>query len=377
MSYLELLTEFHGFLREKKLEGTKISALIAHDNIPEEILDVMGFYPLKMIFAGNDDLMNISQDYLPPSTCSFAQSCIGLFKSKPSGFNFLELIDFIVLSNHCVSDICTSEIISKYFNIPRIDFYVPYTHSVESVKYYKLEVIEFIRQLEKISGKKLDDNELIKSLKKFNQFKKNLQQINSLDIIGSKKLKILQKAILFGPEYNNELEKVIYNAKNSNRSNQNSKLLIFTGCSLFIGDYLIHLIEEADGNIIFYDTWIGNNYAHQIFDEADFEGINDPLDLITSRFKNNTLGDHTVPNFVENKVDSIKKIVMDVREKYNKDVGVVNHIIKFCDHFSLHQATFKQKLQENNIPVLNLERDYSRANKGQLSTRIEAFMEMM
>ena len=40
-------------------------------------------------------------------------------------------------------------------------------------------------------------------------------------------------------------------------------------------------------------------------------------------------------------------------------------------------AHLKNQLQEKGIRVLNLERDYSKANRGQLSTRIEAFLEMM
>ncbi|NHJ24412.1 MAG: 2-hydroxyacyl-CoA dehydratase [Candidatus Lokiarchaeota archaeon] len=38
---------------------------------------------------------------------------------------------------------------------------------------------------------------------------------------------------------------------------------------------------------------------------------------------------------------------------------------------------FKENLQKYGIQVLNLERDYSRANRGQISTRIEAFLEMI
>jgi len=38
---------------------------------------------------------------------------------------------------------------------------------------------------------------------------------------------------------------------------------------------------------------------------------------------------------------------------------------------------FKNGLQEKGIQVLNLERDYSRAIRGQLTTRIEAFLEMI
>ena len=44
---------------------------------------------------------------------------------------------------------------------------------------------------------------------------------------------------------------------------------------------------------------------------------------------------------------------------------------------SLMSSFFKNKLQEKGIQVLNIERDYSRANRGQLSTRIEAYLEMI
>ncbi|MDX1798991.1 MAG: 2-hydroxyacyl-CoA dehydratase family protein [Candidatus Lokiarchaeia archaeon] len=108
MDNVELLSEYASFLIEKKEKGKKIIAFISHDNIPEELLDAAGFVPLRLIFAGNDDLMDASHDYLPPSTCAFAQSCIGLYSLKLSQYNFLDLVDYFIVSNHCVSDICTS-----------------------------------------------------------------------------------------------------------------------------------------------------------------------------------------------------------------------------------------------------------------------------
>jgi len=48
MSNLELLSEFHGFLKEKKQEGKKIIAFMGHDNIPEELVDAAGFFPLNI-----------------------------------------------------------------------------------------------------------------------------------------------------------------------------------------------------------------------------------------------------------------------------------------------------------------------------------------
>ncbi|MFW9938126.1 MAG: 2-hydroxyacyl-CoA dehydratase family protein [Candidatus Thorarchaeota archaeon] len=378
MNDLELLSDFSLFLKEKKQQGFKIIAFLAHDNIPEELLDAAGFFPLRLIFGGNDDLMNASHDYLPPSTCAFAQTCIGLFSIKPNQFTFLDLIDYFIISNHCVTDICASEIISKYNNIPRLNFYVPYINSRNSSQYYKLELTGLKLKLEELISKKIEDESIINSIKKYNNFKKKLSEVNSLEISGSLKLKIIQKAILYGPDFLTELEKSIQQLRlNPPEEVNNSKDVLITGCSIFINDYLIDLIEEGGANIVFFDTWVGNHYYAQILEDPLINSIKDPLDLFVHRFEKNKNSDHSVPYFLENKLSIIEEYYRKYKEKTGKELGIINHIIKFCDHISLMSSYLKERLQKKGIKVLNLERDYSRANRGQLSTRIEAFLEMM
>jgi benzoyl-CoA reductase/2-hydroxyglutaryl-CoA dehydratase subunit BcrC/BadD/HgdB len=375
---LELLADYYEYLRKKKAEGKKIIAFMAHDNIPEEMIDAAGFIPLNLIFGGNDDLMNSSHDYLPISTCAFAQSCIGIFSLKPNEFRFLDLIDYFIVSNHCVSNICAAEIIAKYFSISRLNFYISYTQNDNALKYYKLELLDFKHQLETIKGSEIKDNDFLESIKKFNVFKKKLSKVNKLKIGGKEKLNIFQKAMLFGPEFLPEIENFIQN-NNSNQyqDSNNSQDLILTGCSIFIGDYLIDLIEESGGNIVFFDTWIGSNYFSQILQENILNSSMNPIDMLTYRFKNNIYGDHSVPFYLENKVAQLENIVQNYRQKSDRKLAIINHIIKFCDHISIMSTFLKNVLQEKGIQVLNLERDYSRANKGQLLTRIEAFLEMM
>jgi len=379
MEHVELLSEFSINLKDRKeQENKKIVAFMSHDNIPEELLDAAGIIPLRMSFAGSDDLMSASNDYLPASTCSFAQTCIGLYSSKPHHYDFLNLVDYFMVSNHCVSDICASEIITKYFDIPRLNFYIPYTLNSEALQYYKNELLELKKQLEIIIGREILNEDILKSIKKYNQFKKKLSEVQELSILGSQKLEIFQKAILYGPSYLNELEDIINKSKSDPVKVNNIKFdLIFTGCSMFIGDYLINLIEDSGGNIILFDTWIGHSYYSQVFLDEELERIQDPLELLVARFKNNELGDHSVSNFLENKVLQLKNLIDEHEQKTGKKVGVINHIIKFCDHINIFQTFLKERLQEKGIRFLNLERDYSRANRGQLSTRIEAFMEMM
>ncbi|MFX1377330.1 MAG: 2-hydroxyacyl-CoA dehydratase family protein [Promethearchaeota archaeon] len=376
MENLEFLSEYYVFLKGKKEEGKKVIAFISHDNIPEELIDAAGFIPLRMIFAGNDELMDASHDFLPPSTCSFAQSCIGAFSIKPENYRLLELVDYFIISNHCVSDICASEIITKYFNIPPLKFYVSYTKTENSLKYFKLELLDLKEKLENLKGSKIDNHDLYDSILKYNEFKKKLSELGNLSIQGSQKLKILQRALLYGPEYLPQLEDFFHNQSNSQPTN-NSKDILLTGCSIFINDYLNDLIEQGGGNIVFFDTWIGFNYYSQILEDSKIDSSNDSIDLLVSRFKNNIYGDHSVPNFLETKILQIEEFHNNYLKTTGKKVGVINHIIKFCDHMSIMSSHLKNRLQDKGIRVLNLERDYSRANKGQLSTRIEAFLEMI
>ncbi|TFG07597.1 MAG: 2-hydroxyacyl-CoA dehydratase [Promethearchaeota archaeon] len=375
MMDLELSADFHDFLKEQKANGKKIIAFMSHDNIPEELIDAGGFFPLNLIFAGNEQLMNASHDYLPATTCSFAQSCIGLFSLKPRQFQFLELIDYMIISNHCVSNICASEIISKYFSIPRINFYISYTQDENASKYYKLELLNFKKELEEIAGMKIENDEIFKSIQKYNTFKEKLSTLSTMNLNGRKKLEMIQKAILFGPSYLPEIEKFI--EENENKQEVNGKDLILTGCSIFIGDDLIDMIEESGGNIIFFDTWIGNNYYSQKFENGLLNKEKDPIDFLIERFMRNKTGDHSVPFYLENKVAQLEKIYFDYKQKTGKNLAVINHIIKFCDHISIMSAFLKNRLQQKGIFVLNLERDYSKSIRGQMTTRIEAFLEMI
>jgi len=378
MTDLELLTDYSKFLKKKKDEGKKVIAFISHDNVPEELIDAAGFIPLRMIFAGNDELMDASHDYLPPSTCAFAQSCIGAFIVKPSYYSFLDQIDYFIVSNHCVSDIISSEIISKYFNIPRLNFYVSYTKNANSLKYFKIELNDLKKHLEEVIGKQIKDEDILVSIKKYNTFKQKLQEFNELDIPGSVKLSILQRAILFGPSYLTELEENIQNFRTeSSHISTGTKDILFTGCSIFINDFLIELIEEGGGNVVLFDTWIGSNYYSQILDSDLLKSNKDPIELLVHRYKENITGDHSIPNFLENRISQIEKFYHTHQSKTTNPLGVINHIIKFCDHISIMSSTFKIQLQEKGIQVLNLERDYSRSARAALETRVHAFLEML
>jgi benzoyl-CoA reductase/2-hydroxyglutaryl-CoA dehydratase subunit BcrC/BadD/HgdB len=241
-----------------------------------------------------------------------------------------------------------------------------------------LELLDLKQQLEKIRGRNIRKDELYESVLKYNNLKKKISEINKLKIKGSKKLRIFQKAILFGPDSLNELENFLEQNKESSADSSNNLTdILLTGCSIFIGDYLIDLIEEGGGNIVYFDTWVGNNYFSQIFDDETLKKNENPLDLFVIRYKNNIYGDHIIPNYLENKVSQLESIIQEYQNKTGKKLGVILHVLKFCDHVSLYQSFIKKILQEKGFQVLILDRDFSKSSRGQIATRLGAFIEMM
>jgi benzoyl-CoA reductase/2-hydroxyglutaryl-CoA dehydratase subunit BcrC/BadD/HgdB len=57
--------------------------------------------------------------------------------------------------------------------------------------------------------------------------------------------------------------------------------------------------------------------------------------------------------------------------------GVIYASLKFCDTYIYDYPQLKRFLDGEGIPVLRLESDYQDGHAGQLSTRIEAFVEML
>jgi len=66
----------------------------------------------------------------------------------------------------------------------------------------------------------------------------------------------------------------------------------------------------------------------------------------------------------------------DLIKEYNID-GVVYQSFAGCQVYELEQRSVAQHLEKLGIPMLYVEADYSPAQGGQVSTRVEAFIESL
>jgi benzoyl-CoA reductase/2-hydroxyglutaryl-CoA dehydratase subunit BcrC/BadD/HgdB len=57
--------------------------------------------------------------------------------------------------------------------------------------------------------------------------------------------------------------------------------------------------------------------------------------------------------------------------------GIIHYSIQFCQPYIMESIPVEKALEAEDIPCLRVETDYSMEDAGQLSTRIEAFLEVL
>jgi benzoyl-CoA reductase/2-hydroxyglutaryl-CoA dehydratase subunit BcrC/BadD/HgdB len=57
--------------------------------------------------------------------------------------------------------------------------------------------------------------------------------------------------------------------------------------------------------------------------------------------------------------------------------GVIDYTLQFCGLYEMESNAIEKAVRDAGLPVLKITTDYSMEDVGQLSTRVEAFLEML
>jgi benzoyl-CoA reductase/2-hydroxyglutaryl-CoA dehydratase subunit BcrC/BadD/HgdB len=140
--------------------------------------------------------------------------------------------------------------------------------------------------------------------------------------------------------------------------------LLLTGSVLEEADVL-HRIEERGAHVVCDDTCSGEKDLHP---NVDTQGP--PLESLARRM----LQRPPCPRMLGSG-ERIQRVAQ-LAENFGCD-GVVAHTLKFCDLTQADLPRLEKTLTESGIPLLHLEQDSLSEDRGQLATRIQAFMETL
>lgn len=69
-------------------------------------------------------------------------------------------------------------------------------------------------------------------------------------------------------------------------------------------------------------------------------------------------------------------MIKELVDEYKVE-GIIDVVLQSCHPFSVERYQVKKLSEDLKIPYMSIETDYSKTDVGQLTTRIQAFIEML
>jgi len=348
--------------------------------VPDELIYAAGAVPVRLCngFYTDDQ---VGAEFMPAKSCSLVKATLGMLDKK-STLPFADKITDVVLPATCDQKRKSSAMITDMgYQVYNIEV-PPVKESEEARIYWRSSIYKFARSLKQMTGKKITKATLKDALRKVADAQKAFRTLHDLrkeapTVFLGKDLFMVTNAYFFDKIENwtaavykliSELEQ--RKEDNFHATQRRAPRILFTGSpSIFPNLKLPLLIEESGGLIVADETCSSNRMLNDMVavDEWDTENM-------VASIADNYLKPCTCPIFTEN--DDRKRKLINMAKEFAVD-GVVYQAFSGCQVYQMEHNSISKALQEEGVPMLFVESDYSPDDMGQLSTRIEAFIESL
>lgn len=365
------------YCHQKALHKDKVKVGTMCIQIPSEIIYALDGVPIRLCngFYTDDE---IGSDLLPQKSCPLVKASVGLLASK----NLTDRPDMIYSPTTCDQKTKAGSTIEGFgYDVVDVDF--PRTKESEiSREFFRRSIRAFSADLSVKTGKKLSRKKLRASISKISyaqslyhrlsDFRKN----KAVPILGNDMF-LVTNAFFFDKIDNwieatealvRELEQRVKEAVHV--AGKVSPRIVYTGSPPIFPNYKIPLIIEESDAIIVADETCSSNRMFNDRVAVDEWFVNDMVDSLADKY----LKACTCPVFTKND-DRIRRIIELVRS-HSAD-GVIYQAFAGCTVYELEQRSVLEAMEKAGIPILYIESDYSPSQHGQLSTRVEAFVESL
>lgn len=359
------------FIKKSTGKEKNVAYLCAYT--PIEILASADVAHMRILHAGNQDEIIAGEVLTQSVFCDFTKSVLGGFEE---GNTLFQAIDKVYSFYTCDCMRKTVEAVDKNYvsattyNLPRL------TTKQSSKNYFLTEVTSFRKNLETLTGKKIEDETIRKNIGLYNQAKRYIREISDFrkydnPLITGAQFQQIAFSYYYLPieQLLVELLKILIQLKSRKPDTGNKKVrLMLSGGIVADGDSKVtKIVEEGLGaRIVVEDNCSGlKPFLHDLKENSE-NVLTDIVDgylgqAPCARMK-------PVEEMIQNSIELAKEYKVD---------GIIFRYIKFCPCYSIIIRSYLDKFQELNIPVLVIPGDYALGDEGQLKTRIDAFIEVL
>lgn len=347
--------------------------------IPDEIIHAAGGIPVRMCngFYADEE---IGGEFLPGKSCSLVKASLGMLKTETNPFS--EGVDVIVNPTTCDQKKKAAGMMRDMgYQVYDMEL-PPVKESEEGREYWRRSVRKFTKEIGKITGTSVKRKTLKNTIKQVARAQNAYHRLNNfrkqtpIPILG-KDIFMVTNAFFFDDlarwtsateKLCDEIEQRVHEGFNA--AGKCSPRIVFTGSPpVFPNLKLPLMIEQADGVIVADETCSSNRLLNDMV-SVDEWFMYDMVDAIADRY----LKSCTCPIFTMND-DRIRRLI-ELYKTCNAD-GVIYQAFAGCGVYEMEQRSVAKAMEKAGIPMLYIETDYSPSHSGQLSTRVEAFMESL
>ena len=328
-----------GFLKVKNIKdnGGKVAGVFCTFT-PLEILDAAGFTPVSLCGMSGETIP-AAEAHLPKNLCPLIKSSYGFAVSDKCPYTYFS--DIIVGETTCDGKKKMYELLNEIR--PTYILHLPQGERENALDEWTAELRRFKNFLEDKFGAAITDDALRRAAIQRNEERrarmrltpmaKGLNLYTALDGAG----------FIFDPADRVSMLTNLYNdvaaayASGARPVSEGDKRILITGCPIGgVMNKTVKTIEENGGAVVCFENCCA---------------------VMT-------------PNSV--RMELLKRLISE----YKID-GVVEIDLQSCTPYTIETHFIRREMEKLGIHYIALETDYSQSDSGQLSTRLEAFLEML
>ena len=381
MGYFDfVMSEVHGLrikeLLDEKAAGRKIIGSYCVF-VPEEIV-LAANATLVGLCSGADFATEDVEKLLPRNTCALIKSSFGFKLGKVCPY--LESADMIVGENTCDGKKKAYETLNNLVdNLYVMD--LPQVKSENGKALLRTEYERFKLAVEKLTGVSINAESLKQAIRTVNSKRAAIHRLSSLrkadpspisglDALLANQVFFYDNPARFTDSVNkicDELEKRTEEKKGV--FPEKTPRILVSGCPQAVPNWKLPLIVETAGAVIVgEESCVGERGTRNLTDDSG-KTVEEMMTAIVDRYFQVDCAIFT-PN--PERLRHIRQMVTD----YKAD-GVVHYGLQFCQPYLMEAISVEKALEAMRIPCLCIETDYSMEDRGQLETRVEAFIERL
>ncbi len=342
--------------------------------LPEELVYAAGATPFRLC-SGSYAYEQVGAEFLPAKACALVKASLGMLHAHPP-----EDIKLLVVPTTCDQKKKAAELLADLgYTVYSLE--VPPSRDSDAARVYWHDAVrKLVGELQHATGQRITRTRLRDAIHRLARAREQFRRLQT-SMEGHPPVLFGTDALLVAnalphadlEAWTDALERLNLELEERLRSNEgvassHAPRLLFTGSPpLFPNLKLPLLVERAGAVLVADEVCSGSRFLYDA--PAYAEGnLYDMLPAVADR----CLKPSTCPFFSPNG-SRIRKLAA-LAERFAID-GVVYQAFAGCHLYEMEHTTVGKALEERGIPMLYVETDYSPEDVGQLSTRVEAFVE--